>query len=820
MAGPPLGRGRLPLGGAGLALLAVVVALGITRVADWDAWSHLAYGRDLVTRGGFPAREPFVFPAASLPYHNTEWVFDAGVYLTYALGGFPAVVLLRVAVIALAFGLLWADARIGHPSPDAPWWRPALRLAVFVPLVLVARHRFVERPDIALMALLAFTIYALHAAVAEGRRRPLLALPLVAVVWANVHPSVVVAAVPFGAVLASGALAHLLARWRGTGPPAPPAAMLARIGAVFVAFALASLVNPRGWEAVLLPLRLTEAGWLRHQVAELQPPVFWQSPAPFVIIALLAVTFLLAGRRAWLSDVLLVAPFAVLALSAGRFIFLLAVVAAPVLARNVVAIADAVAARWPGRRAERGLAGAGATLVATGLLLVVLTLGGRGPFAWAGQVTGLGAHLEALPEGALRYLDANRIEGRVYNTFQWGGYLAWRDFPRRAPIVDGRGYLPPGLIEEVTFARSHPRHLRRLADAYGFDVAVVDYPVYTAGDTAPVVESDGVARADLALNAPDWALVHWDDVALVYLRRVPRHAALIARDEYRLVTPGNPVPSIAQVLADRAALPAVVAELERAQVAAPSRLATILLGFAALEQGRLDAAVAAFEQGLAGRHRLDALQGLALARWRQGDLAGALEHYRAIVADAESALMLYNAGLAAARLNDARGAIDFLERARRVNPAFVPTYALLAEVYRHTGDAAREAEVTAAQARALAAQQAAARLAEATRLQRRGQPDAARAAVEEALRVRPDSAAALTRLGDLELEAGRVEHAVARYAAATAADPTHADAVYGLARAHARQGHDEQARRHYEAFLRLAPRSYLAWQVRQTLARR
>ena len=46
----------------------------------------------------------------------------------------------------------------------------------------------------------------------------------------------------------------------------------------------------------------------------------------------------------------------------------------------------------------------------------------------------------------------------------------------------------------------------------------------------------GPARA---LTSPDWALVYWDDVALVYLRRGGSHTAVIERDGYRLVKPAN-----------------------------------------------------------------------------------------------------------------------------------------------------------------------------------------------------------------------------------------------------------------------------------------
>ena len=65
------GSGRI----VGLVLAASAFTLGVTKIEDWDAWTHLALGREMVHLRGFPATEPFTFPSAALPYYNTEWLF-------------------------------------------------------------------------------------------------------------------------------------------------------------------------------------------------------------------------------------------------------------------------------------------------------------------------------------------------------------------------------------------------------------------------------------------------------------------------------------------------------------------------------------------------------------------------------------------------------------------------------------------------------------------------------------------------------------------------------------------------------------------------
>jgi Flp pilus assembly protein TadD len=67
---------------------------------------------------------------------------------------------------------------------------------------------------------------------------------------------------------------------------------------------------------------------------------------------------------------------------------------------------------------------------------------------------------------------------------------------------------------------------------------------------------------------------------------------------------------------------------------------------------------------------------------------------------------------------------------------------------------------------------------------------------------------------------GRFEEAAAAQQAALRLDPRLASAHYGLAVLAERRGDAVGARRRYDAFVKLEPRSYAAWQVRQRFAGR
>jgi tetratricopeptide (TPR) repeat protein len=276
--------------------------------------------------------------------------------------------------------------------------------------------------------------------------------------------------------------------------------------------------------------------------------------------------------------------------------------------------------------------------------------------------------------------------GACTTPFHFGGYIEWRDYPKRAPIVDGRGHADGGLLEEIHFARVYPQHLERLRARYGLEAAVMDYPSYSGARVEDVLGPD----ADAALASPDWALVYWDDVALVYLPRRGRHAATIERDAYRAVKPANGAAGIARLIDDPARAAQVRAELARHVRETGSSLGWLLSGYAAPDP---DAAIAAFERVRDPARRFEAEQAIAAAYWRKKDFARATAAFDRALALENAASVLYNAGLVRAQAGDDRGAIRYWRRAQRVDPRLAPVYAALVEAYRRLGDEAGAADL-------------------------------------------------------------------------------------------------------------------------------
>jgi hypothetical protein len=310
---------------------------------------------------------------------------------------------------------------------------------------------------------------------------------LLSAIWINVHPSALIAPI----------IAALTRR-----KPAPA-----------IASALALLVNPYGWRAIAAPLALmryvrggtfVNAEWLPSRPAAY--------PLLYVTIILAALVF--ATSKEWRTHwwrIAMAVMFAYLAISSIRHQPLW-YAAMPLL------VAPAVRFRIP-----RGLEyAAGAAAIA----LIAFTTPKH-----------IGLQPARFPIAAVQRLQASGLRGNVYNADQFGGYLIWALYPERRVLTDGRNELYHTLLPEYDVARGNERAWNALLRKYRIDLAVDEYrPPQRVLDAHTQQQRD--LPASLAYwPRRDWALIAYDGVAMVFVRRAAFAPQVIDRWELRGVVP-------------------------------------------------------------------------------------------------------------------------------------------------------------------------------------------------------------------------------------------------------------------------------------------
>lgn len=534
----------------GLLLFVHLVLLGFFQVSSLDTWFHLKEGELYVATRSLPAQDPFAFTTEGREWVKYSWLADVLFYLVYAATGFPGLVLLRLGALLAIAGLLYRLLRRCDLDPVAAI------LLVFV-ASLALRFRLFVRPELFTFLLLLGTLAVLLRLPVSAPWTAYALVPLF-VLWVNTHGSYV-----FGIGLPVLALlANLLPMdWSAPGwgrlrldPPRRRHLALA-----VMALPVAAFLNPQGIGPLLFPfrqnrmIRLTAfPEWLEAWRYPGLDPVWWE---PVVVLGVVLLAFgavaglLLAWERrldpVGLGVVLSMGSYAVFR---NRAIPYFVLAALPFVALAIARLSEHRPARLPAQVPRRiGQLGVLACLVLLTLSIVdQVFLTRRFP-------PGFGVAGDVFPEHAAAFMERQRLDGRVFNSYQFGGYLMWRRWPANQLFIDGRYdaiLFDEQLLEAYAEAHQRPAALDQLAEKYAFEILVLD--------------AEPGSRMDHLQSNPTWARVYWDPVAEVYVRRDGRFARLVEAREYRLTRSTTELAYLEAYRANPSAFAQALAELRRA----------------------------------------------------------------------------------------------------------------------------------------------------------------------------------------------------------------------------------------------------------------
>ncbi|MFI5340975.1 MAG: tetratricopeptide repeat protein [Candidatus Methylomirabilales bacterium] len=534
----------------GLLLATHLVLLGFFRISSLDTWFHLKQGELYVTTRSLPTEDPFAFTTQGREWIKYSWLSDVLFYLIYAAAGFPGLILLRLGLLfLLAFVLYWLLRGCGlHPL--------AAVLLVFV-ASLALRFRLFIRPEI-LSFLLLLTAMAILLRLQAGPRWAAYALVPVQIVWTNVHASFVFGIGLPGLVL----LANLLPGDRlapGWDHLRLDRTRIRHLAGAVVCLPLAALLNPQGFSMLLFPLRQNRMirltafpEWRGVWGLPEMDPVWWEPVIIFVVVlfAFIAVSILLWAWEnrfdpvGW-GVVLSMGTYAVMRNRAIPY-FILAVL--PLLGLAILRVARHLPAEVSGRPPQ--------WLARVGILACLLVLTTSivdQAFLTQRFAPGFGVAPHFFPEGAAAFLERSHVDGRVFNSYQFGGYLMWRRWPANTIFIDGRYdavLFGEETLEAYFSAYRSPAALERVTAAYGIEILAL-----------AATPEDRMEHID---RNPVWARVYWDPVAEVYVRRGGRFANLIAEHEYRLTRSEANLAYLAAYRRDADTWAQALAELRRA----------------------------------------------------------------------------------------------------------------------------------------------------------------------------------------------------------------------------------------------------------------
>jgi hypothetical protein len=396
-----------------LLVMALVFVLSRKGISDPDIWWHLHNADYLVQHHSLPRADMYSFTVPGHPWINHEWLAELPYYVGWRVLGLSGIHAVMFAILTLIFlGVLYLCYReTGHYKAAivAGCWAVLLGSVSFGPRTILFGYADLV---VLLIVLQRFR---------QRGQAPLWLIPPLFCLWANTHGSWFIGMVIFSAVIGAGLFKG---EWGLVAAEAWTPPQRSRLLLTWSASLVALFVNPFSARLVFYPLDLAFRQKLNiEHVAEWVSVNFHDLRGKIVLVLLmvLLVSALLRARRWTLAELGLVLFALYSGLTYIRFLFLLAIVIAPVLVKTF----DFV----PRYRREMD------TPVVNFFVIVLLIAAVVHYWPREAQLQALVS--EQYPAEAVSYLQAHPPSGPVLNFYLWGGYLSWRD-PSVKVFLDSR----------------------------------------------------------------------------------------------------------------------------------------------------------------------------------------------------------------------------------------------------------------------------------------------------------------------------------------------------------------------------------------------
>lgn len=180
----------------GVILLIALCIAFLLPVTPEDYWWYMRIGRDTLSTGAIPAADTFTWTILGQPILYHSWGASVLFWLVYRAGGLTLTVFLRGLVVGITYSVLWFTARRAGAG------RIGSSL-VLLAAVLASSNNWSLRPQLLVYPLFALALWILYQWRA-GKKKIVWWLPLIALIWGNLHASFVVLVALVGAALIFG----------------------------------------------------------------------------------------------------------------------------------------------------------------------------------------------------------------------------------------------------------------------------------------------------------------------------------------------------------------------------------------------------------------------------------------------------------------------------------------------------------------------------------------------------------------------------------------------------------------------------------------
>ena len=407
----------------------LVFLITLSPPADLDMWWHLSAGRAMWNNGEILQHDIFSYTRGGEPWTNAFWISDLLIFFFQSTGGFLAVALWASSMAVLTMAVVYKHAE----SPKV------IRVLVIVLAAFAMAPVWSARPQLFSFFLLALLDYFLSRKGESLNKSFWLLLPLFAI-WPNLHGGFIFGFLLLAAFIVAKLVEPLLQNIDNGREHQKRLSLL--MGITIVSGLIVGL-NPNGLAIWKLPFYTVDVSMM---IREWQSPNFHRLDLHPILwlLFLVMIGWGCSRRKISLFDLFKTLGFAYMTLYSQRSMALFAIIAAPVAARSLAVTWEdwksAPIGLWLTRLQKKPvskpLPGRLTKILNITIVILVFVV----IFFHSISLSSSALTNQYFPSGAVAWINDNRPQGRLFNSYNWGGYLTWelQDYPL---FIDGRADL-------------------------------------------------------------------------------------------------------------------------------------------------------------------------------------------------------------------------------------------------------------------------------------------------------------------------------------------------------------------------------------------
>ena len=470
-------------------LFSGIFYLTLRPIIDPDFWWHLRTGQLMVQTKSILRVDPFSWSASGKPWITHEWLSELFICQLFKIGSYQ---LLTVTFsLLITASLLFSYLRC--PTESKPY------VAGFSLLLgaLASGPLWGVRPQMLTLLFTSIFLYLLDRYRKDGQLRVLIPIPIIMLFWVNLHAAYILGIViVLIYIVGWGMELAVFKFWKKESLHKTTKNKFFFLVGVLGATLLVMPINPAGLQIFTYPFQTLFDPAMQEYIQEWSSPNFhqlsWQ-PLALLILALIGVG-MIGGRRISITKIILTLGFGFAALRSARHAPLFAVVVIPVLAEQ---FSSFIKIKLTSQIPNNLMRWMNTILVIAIALIITVTL-----------IQLPGKQEEAVklnyPTDAVEWIIKNKPQGKLFNSYNWGGYLIWRLYPEYPVYIDGRADLYGG------------KYLTKYVDIKSAKLGW-DKKIDEEGVQIVFVESDS-KLADALRQASGWKISFEDKLGVIFDR--------------------------------------------------------------------------------------------------------------------------------------------------------------------------------------------------------------------------------------------------------------------------------------------------------------